>query len=185
MTNNHSEDFIPIDKRTWNDIPAYGDVKGKTLECRISKQVTRLVRHRDFANRENDGTVHWKSVVQSCDTPSLILIGLIFSGKEASKLDFTIAATPTTFQGIPGWEEFLYHRGSSFNVNAILQAGLIAGGKDKKKGRQTTFFTPLDPFGEEAEEEFNDLSRPRNVHYYSKWKPHQGAVCWILLARAQ
>ena len=32
LMNNHSEDFIPIDKRKWNDIPAHGDVKGKTLE---------------------------------------------------------------------------------------------------------------------------------------------------------
>ena len=27
LMNNHSEDFIPIDKRKRNDIPAYGDVK--------------------------------------------------------------------------------------------------------------------------------------------------------------
>ena len=40
--NNHSEDFIPIDKRKWNDIAAYGDVKRKTLEWNISKMVTNL-----------------------------------------------------------------------------------------------------------------------------------------------
>ena len=27
LMNNHSEDFIPIDKKKWNDIPTYGDVK--------------------------------------------------------------------------------------------------------------------------------------------------------------
>ena len=27
LMNSHSEDFIPIDKKKWNDIPAYGDVK--------------------------------------------------------------------------------------------------------------------------------------------------------------
>ena len=40
--------------------------------------------------------------------------------------------------------------------------------------------------GDQAEEEFNnDLSRPRKVHYNNKWKPHQGAVYWIHVARAQ
>ena len=47
------------------------------------------------------------------------------------------------------------------------------------------FFTPLDPDGDEAEEEFNnDSSRLRKVHFYSKW-PHQDGVYWIHLVRAQ
>ena len=25
LMNSHSEDFVPIDKKKWNDIPAYGD----------------------------------------------------------------------------------------------------------------------------------------------------------------
>ena len=71
-------------------------------------------------------------------------------------------------------------------VTSILQDGLIAGGKDKKEGRHTVFFTPWNPRGDEAEEEFeNDLSRPRRVHFKSWWKPHQDAVHWIHLARAQ
>ena len=50
--------------------------------------------------------------------------------------------------------------------------------------RRTT--KQLDPFGEEAEEEFNnDSTRPREVHCISKWKPHQDAVYRIHLARAQ
>ena len=48
------------------------------------------------------------------------------------------------------WKEFMYHRGCSFNVNPILQAGLIAGGKDTEEGRQTVFFTRLDFFLELA-----------------------------------
>ena len=58
LMNNHSEDFIPIDKRKWNDIPAYGDVKRKTLEWNISKMVTNLVRHGDLTDRETVGAVH-------------------------------------------------------------------------------------------------------------------------------
>ena len=59
QTNNHSEDFIPIDKRKWNDITAYGEVRGRTLEYRISKLVASLLRHQDVADREIDGAVRW------------------------------------------------------------------------------------------------------------------------------
>ena len=69
------------------------------------------------------------------------------------------------------WKEFLFHRGCSVNVK-ILEAGLIACGEESKEGRQTVFFTPLDPWGDETE------------HYNSEWKPHQDAVYWIHLARA-
>ena len=51
--------------------------------------------------------------------------------------------------------------GTSFTVNSILQAGLIAGGEDTKEGRQTVFFTPSYPTGDETEEEYDDLSKPR------------------------
>ena len=62
LMNNHSEDFIPIDKRKWYDFLAYGDVKGKTLEWNISNMVTNLVRHLDLEDRETDGAGHWKSM---------------------------------------------------------------------------------------------------------------------------
>ena len=43
-----------------------------------------------------------------------------------------------------------WNRGCSFNMTSILQAGLIAGRKERKEGRQTVFFTPLHPFGDEG-----------------------------------
>ena len=54
------------------------------------------------------------------------------------------------------------------------------------KRRATVFFTPLDPFGDDTEEEFNDdLSKPRKVHYKSEWKVSQDKVNWINLRKAQ
>ena len=113
-------------------------------------------------------------------------------GTEGTRHDFNIARTPTTFylyiraiQGHSGgklialvssrWKGFFYHRGCSFDARSILQAGLIAGGRESNEERQTVFFTPLNPFGDEPDEEGvnNDLSRPRKVHHNSKWKPHQ------------
>ena len=77
------------------------------------------------------------------------------------------------------WEEFQYDRGSSFILSNTLQAGLIEGGKTPKEGRQTVFFTPLDPFGDDTEEEYDDLSTPRKVHYKNKRKVSQYAVYWV------
>ena len=85
------------------------------------------------------------------------------------------------------WREFLFHRGCSFDVTSILKAGLIAGRRQSKERRQTIFFTPLSPFGDNPDEEepSDDLSKPRKVHYYSKSKNSQDAVYWLNSARAQ
>ena len=96
LMHDHSEDFIPSDKRKWSDIPANGEIRGRPLENRISKRVTSLVRHLDLKERETDGAVHWTSR-KKADIHSLILNGLMISGKEATKLDFHIARTPTMF----------------------------------------------------------------------------------------
>ena len=70
---------------------------------------------------------------------------------------------------LPRWKEYLCHAGSSFTVNSIRQAG----GQDTEEGRQTVFFTPLDPSGNEATEEYDDFSTPRKLHYQNKWKVSQ------------
>ena len=79
------------------------------------------------------------------------------------------------------WKEFLYHKGCSFNMKSILEQGLISGGKETKEGRRTIFFTPLNPFGKDEEEEavHGDLSVQRRLHYSSDWKHDQDAVYWV------
>ena len=69
----------------------------------------------------------------------------------------------------------------------ILKSGLIAGGRESNEGRQTIFFTPLHPLGDNPDEEEprDDLSKTRKVHCYSKWINTRDAVYWINLARAQ
>ena len=73
------------------------------------------------------------------------------------------------------------------NATLILQSRLIAGGCESREGRQTVFFTPLDPFRDSPDEEkpTDDLSIPRKVHHHSEWKTTQDAVYWVNLARAQ
>ena len=53
-------------------------------------------------------------------------------------------------------------------------------GKESDKGRQTVFFTPLIPFGEDSNEEEprDDYSISQKVHNHSNWKSNQDAVNW-------
>ena len=62
----------------------------------------------------------------------------------------------------------------------------MAGGKERKEGRQTIFFTPLDPFNSDADEaeSVTDTTKPRKVQYQIHW-PEEDAVCWIHLSTAQ
>ena len=50
------------------------------------------------------------------------------------------------------WKRFIYHVGRARDKYSIAEIGLVAGGKESKKGRQTIFFTPLDPFNSDADE---------------------------------
>ena len=77
------------------------------------------------------------------------------------------------------WKEDFYHVGSSCTVNSILQAGLIAGGKDTEEWRQTVFFTPSDPTGDETEEEYDDLTKTTKSTVQDKRKNSLDAIHWV------
>ena len=62
-------------------------------------------------------------------------------------------------------------------MTAILfsESGLIADAKDSNKGRQTVFFTAVDPMNEPQEK----------VRNWTKWKVYQITEKWINLKSAQ
>ena len=49
------------------------------------------------------------------------------------------------------WKEYIFS--GWFSIQSILENGLIPGGKESDKGRQTVFFTPLNPYGGDSDEE--------------------------------
>ena len=63
----------------------------------------------------------------------------------------------------------------------------MAGGKERKEGRQTIFFTLLDPFNGDADESESipDTTKPRKVKYEIHWRLEQDAVYRIHLPTAQ
>ena len=76
------------------------------------------------------------------------------------------------------WKRVIYSVGRARDQYSIAEAGLLAGGKERKEGRQTIFFTPLDPFNSDADEAelITDIKKPRKVHYQSHWRLEQDAV---------
>ena len=85
------------------------------------------------------------------------------------------------------WKRLIYHVGRARCQYSIAEMGLLAGGKERKEGRQTIFFTPLDPSNSDADEAeaIADTAKPRKVKYQIHWRLEQDAVCWIQLSTAQ
>ena len=78
--------------------------------------------------------------------------------------------------------EHIYHVGSSHDMHSNIQSGLIAGGRDVKKGRRAVFFTAVNAMyiGHYRERD-HDVTKPRIVVYNPKWKTHQTTVYWCNL----
>ena len=86
------------------------------------------------------------------------------------------------------WKEYIFHRGCSFSIiHSILENGLVPGGKERHKGRQTVFLSPLNPFGGDSDcEEPSDVCAvPQKVHCHSHCKHNQDGVHWVTWSRAQ
>ena len=75
---------------------------------------------------------------------------------------------------------YICHVGCTFNLNSIINNGLVPGGQNLSR-RQTVFFLPIDPRDENHKDpEHIDFSVPRRARYvHSAWKRHQDAVFWV------
>ena len=85
------------------------------------------------------------------------------------------------------WKKYIFHRGCSWDMQSVLESGLFPDGKENDKARQAVFFTPLNPFGENPDEEktHDNYKISQKVHHHSYWKRNRDAAYWIKLSRAQ
>ena len=83
--------------------------------------------------------------------------------------------------------EYIYHIGCAISLHSITNSGLIAGGQNLSKERQTVFFTAVNPTDKELKDPYKlDLTEPRLASYkQKKWKRHQDTVYWVDLQLAQ
>ena len=75
--------------------------------------------------------------------------------------------------------------GSSLDCRSKASAGLLADGTCGKRGRQTCFFTAIDPVDEPGEVSPHSIDSPGFVPYEITWRSHQDAVYWFDLTLAQ
>ena len=182
-------------KKKWNDIPAEKHFRGHTFEAEVSKLVMRLVCRNDQDERGNrrrctlefDGSKTVRSISEGWRATflELWLASMHLWRKQQDEVpvlqefqkclirdihEHTGGNLIAPDVAIPySWKEVLCHRGCSYDVQSILRSGLIAGGRESKEGRQTIFFTPLNPIGDNPDEEepSDDLSKPRKVHCHN------------------
>ena len=73
--------------------------------------------------------------------------------------------------------ECIYHIGCAFNLHSIMNSGLIAGGQNSSRDRQTVFFTAVNPMQKNHQDKKEvDLTKPRLASYKQRWKVHQDTV---------
>ena len=82
--------------------------------------------------------------------------------------------------------EYIYHIGCAISVHYITNSGLLAGGQNSSKERQTVFSIAVDPMNKDHKDPQElDLTRPCLASYKQKWKRHQDTVYWVDIQLAQ
>ena len=73
--------------------------------------------------------------------------------------------------------EYIYHIGCAINLHYITNSGLIAGGQNFSRERQTVFFTAVNPMNKNRKDPQElHLTKPRLALYKRKWKRQQDTV---------
>ena len=179
---------LPKGQRHWITIPVANraDWDHDSTACWLPKTVCRILRHK-VQLREADGAVEWEKLcLESCRAePTMDIsdwttdewIEHLARGSTRQRFQYCLDCTgtfkvtledkkvdPTLHDNVilpNNFVKFIYHAGCSHDLHSIIQSGLIAGGKDGRKGRQTVFFTALGPVHEHpTKEQQHDVIQP-------------------------
>ena len=73
--------------------------------------------------------------------------------------------------------EYICHIGCAVNLHSITNSGLIAGGQNSSKERQTVFFTAVNPMNKNHKDPQElDLPKPRLALFKQRWFGHKDTV---------
>ena len=82
--------------------------------------------------------------------------------------------------------ECIYHVGCAIILHSIANSGLIPGGQNSSRDRQTVFFTAVNPMHKNHQDPIElDLTKPRLASYKQKWTVHHDTVYGVHLQLAQ
>ena len=196
---------IPIEKRTWTDVEPR---KYSLSDYEVSKKLVHLLRHGSLPRENDRAIEFWrikdylqkyflyclrwsdskwkksmaegggnKKRYQYCtDSSGVILYLRALQGHSGRNL---IDPTLQDKVVIPDcFFKYNYHIGCAINLHSITNSGLIEGGQNSSRDRQTVFFTAMNPMDKNHKDpDTIDLSVPRHAQYMHKaWKRHQDAV---------
>ena len=76
-----------------------------------------------------------------------------------------------------GFFKYIYHVGCAINLHSIINSGMMPGGQNSSRERQTVFFTAVNPMNEDhMDPQDLDLTKLRLASYEHKWKKHQDTL---------
>ena len=173
------------------------------LACPVSKRLSTLLRHGDLLREEDDAIEFWRpkddlwnDFVRSQHWSDEMWKGTMAKGG-GNKKRFQYCTDPTgqeilylrALQGhllilhyvlIPNnFFEYIYHIGCAVHLHSITNSGLIAGGQNSSRDRQTVFFTAVNPMHKNHQDPKElDLTKPR-LASCKKVESASTHVCWV------
>ena len=205
---------VPISERIWTDIEPGTQ---SNIAYPVSKRLTTLLRHgqlpreedgaiefwrlKDCLRYEFENSQHWsdemwksrmaggggnKKIFQCCNDSSgkeILYLRAVEGHSGRNPLDPTLqdnVSIPNTFF------DYIYHIRCAINLHST-NSGLLPGGQNLGKERQTVFFTAVNLLNKEHKDPYEiDLYAPRLAWYMQKkWKKHQDTVYWVDFQLAQ
>ena len=82
--------------------------------------------------------------------------------------------------------KYIYHVGCADKKHFITNSGLIQGGQNSSRDRQTVFFTAVNPMHKNHQDPIEfDLTKPRLASCKKEWKVYQDTLHWVDFQLAQ
>ena len=206
---------VPICERSWTDVEpgtysriAYPVTKRLSTLLRhgeLPREEDGSIefwRLKDYLRNEFENSQYWsddvwmskmaggggnKKTIQYCTDPSgqeILYLGAPQSHSGRSPIDPALqdnVLIPDNFF------EYIYHIGCAISLHSITNSGLIAGGQNSSRDRQTIFFTAVNSMDKDHKDPYElDLTKPRLASYkQKKWNRHQDTVYWVDIQLAQ
>ena len=183
----HPQKTVPIGERTWTDIepadyspidyPVSKQLSTLLRHCDLPREEDGAIefwRLKDYLRNEFENSQYWsdelwkskmaggggiKKRFQHCTDPSgqeILDLRALQGHSGRNLIDPSLqdnVLIPNDFF------EYIYHIGCAISLHSVKNSGLIAGGQDSSRDRQTVFFTA--------------------------WKKHQNMVFWVDIKLAQ
>ena len=141
-----------------------------SFRAAVSMFVMRLLRHCDQEERDSGGAMQGNSWRKQQDEVRVLQTLFTNQGHTGGNM---VSPELMGYVKIPyDWKEFLFQVVCFYNMSPTPDKGLTAGGNEKKGGRYTIFFTPLNPFGENPDKRARgeSLTVSRKLHCRNSWK---------------